>query len=53
MEVSPTEAVTKKESVKTKTKKEDKPVTHLTNRSVKKVVEIENPATIKSESFIM
>jgi uncharacterized protein (UPF0254 family) len=42
MEVSPSEANKKKAIKATKNEKEDK-VMHLTSRSVKKVIEIENP----------
>ena len=54
MEVSPGEAVTKKKAIKgNKSDKDAEKVFHLTNRSVKKVVEVENPQTIKNESFYM
>ena len=52
MEVSPGEAK-RKQAIKAKTDKTDDKVLHLTSRSVKKVVEIENPQTIKTESFFM
>jgi hypothetical protein len=53
MQVSPSEATKKKAIKAPKADKDNDKVLHLTNRAVKKVVEVENPQTIKSESFFL